>query len=219
MLDVLAIGAHPDDIEFGCGGLLALAQRRGLATGMLILTRGEAARRGSPEERLVEARAGAQALGAQLLAHHDWGDARLKSTDEHALELARVVREHTPRLVLNPYPADHHADHLACHALVRQAIFLARRRHTFADLPATPEPRQLLFPLDPSRAPKPQLVVDISAVWDKKASALAAHASQMPVLEHASRWAATWGAMIGAQYGEPFLSETPFALDGLLALI
>jgi bacillithiol biosynthesis deacetylase BshB1 len=112
-LDILAIGAHPDDIELGCGGTLAKHVARGHTVGLVDLTRGEMGSRGTVLERDAEAVKAAQILGASLRVNLDMPDGRLTNDFESQQRIVELVRTHRPRIVLCNAPRDRHPDH-AC---------------------------------------------------------------------------------------------------------
>jgi len=127
-LDVLAIGAHPDDAELGCGGTLALLAQAGKRVGLLHLTAGEAGSRGTAESRRREAENAAAALGASELAFLDCGDGDLRRGTAEEDALIAELRRLRPELVLGPTPADRHPDHGRAHRLVADACFYAGLR-------------------------------------------------------------------------------------------
>lgn len=177
-LDVLAIGPHPDDVELGCGGTLALAAQQGRRVGILHLTRGERGTRGSPEQRLVEAERAAAALGAVELAFLDCGDGGLRRGEPEEDALIEVLRTWRPELVLGPPARDRHPDHERGHRLVAAASFysgLAARgnRAMAAHRPAA------VFSYMQHHSFEPSFVVDVTAAWEAKMSALAAYRSQL----------------------------------------
>lgn len=241
VLDVLAVGAHPDDVELGCGGTVALLAAAGHRVGILHLTRGEAGTRGSEEERRDEARASAEVLGASAVLFLDCGDGRLRNGDDEQDALIALLRRHRPELVLAPTPSDRHPDHGRAHRLVAEASFYAglaaRRVPEAPDLPPH-RPAALLAYMqhDPF---EPSLVVDVTSVWEVKERALDCYRSQiyqrdgardLPETKVATRdfrlavegRARHFGLMIGATYGEPFWSRLPIAVGDagtLLALL
>ncbi|MGB6639581.1 MAG: PIG-L family deacetylase, partial [Thermoanaerobaculia bacterium] len=107
-LDVLAIGAHADDVELGCGGTVALLASQGRKVGILHLTRGEAGTRGTAEERQHEAGVAARALGAATVEFLDFGDGALCTGQAEEDVLIGVLRRLRPELVLGPAPSDRH---------------------------------------------------------------------------------------------------------------
>jgi LmbE family N-acetylglucosaminyl deacetylase len=124
---VLAFGAHPDDIEFGCGAVIAQETRAGRAAHFVVCSRGEAATHGRPEERVAEARRAAGLLGASIEFVELDGDSHLEVRTAHAIALAGVLRRVRPGAVLAPSPVDNqHPDHWRLGRLVRDAARLAR---------------------------------------------------------------------------------------------
>ena len=99
---LLVFGAHPDDIEFGCGGIVALEVRAGRRVHLVVCSKGEAGTHGTPDQRVAEAQAAAKVLGASLDFVELDGDAHLELRAAHAITLARRVREHKPDIVLAP---------------------------------------------------------------------------------------------------------------------
>jgi len=177
-LDVLAIGPHPDDVELGCGGTLALAARQGLRVGILHLTRGERGTRGTSEQRLAEAEQAAAALGAVELAFLDCGDGGLRHGEPEEEALIEVLRTWRPELVLGPPRHDRHPDHERGHRLVAAAAFYSGlqargSRAMPAHRPAAVFSYMQHHPFEPS------FVVDVTAAWEAKLAALAAYRSQL----------------------------------------
>lgn len=239
-LDVLAIGAHPDDVELGCGGTLALLARQGRRTGILHLTRGERGTRGTPEERRREAEEAARALGAEELDFLDCGDGALRTGDAEEDALIERLRAWRPELILGPSPSDRHPDHHRAYQLVQSASFYAglRNRHPESGGPYRPGAVFSYMQHDPF---EPSLIVDVSSVWETKLEALRAYHSQLyqtgaekqkggeepPQTKVASRefWltvegrARHFGLMINGELGEPFWSRLPLAVSDLFALI
>lgn len=225
--DVLAIGAHPDDVELGVGGLLHKLSQRGRRVVILDLTRGEMGTRGTVEERAAEGEAAARILGAAARDTVGLPDGGLANTTEQQRRLIPFFRLYRPSVVLAHGQPDRHPDHLAAHALVRDANF-------FSGL------ARIDTGLEPYRAPAvyfyrpyydfemPKLIVDISEHMDAKMAALRAHASQFynpaygesnTLISSKAFWdgietrAAYWGSQIGARYGEPLFSLGPIAFD------
>lgn len=228
MTDLLAIGAHPDDLELSCGGWLARAAARGQRVVLLDLTAGELATNGTPEVRAQEAQAAAELLGVACRRNAGLPDGHIHATDEQQVDaVIAVIRAETPALVLAPWTEARHPDHAAAGALVRRAVFLAGLRQHRPDLGAPHRPTHLLH--YPQRHEvRPDFVVDISAVVGQKQRAIAAHASQFgagrstlinqPVGLEA--WAVRdryWGASIGVAHGEPYLLGTPVPVSDPVA--
>ena len=134
-LDLLAIGAHPDDAEMTSGGWLALAHKQGHSTGILHLTRGEMGTHGTPETREQEARAAAAVLGAQV---HFAGmrDGFLDDDADSVRVVVEQIRALQPAVVIAPYPRCHHPDHEAAARLCRKAVHFASLKGFLTERPA-----------------------------------------------------------------------------------
>src|SRR5271166_2289633 len=124
---LLAFGAHPDDIEFGCGGVIAQETRAGRAAHCVVCSRGEAATHGTPRQRTAEAKKSAALLGATIEFLELGGDAHFEARAAHAIKLAGVLRRVRPGIVLAPSPVENqHPDHARLGQLARDAARLAR---------------------------------------------------------------------------------------------
>lgn len=220
-VDILAIGAHPDDAEIGCAGLLLKAKERGLRTGILVLTQGEMGTFGDRVTRVAEAEAAAQILRVDAFRILDLPDARLEFNYENTLRVVEVLRELRPRLVLSPHFEDHHPDHVATARLVERAAYLATRPALFPQYePLIPQPAHLTFPLSFQRPCRPHFVLDITDVYGVKQQALQAHGSQYtPILFAVEIVARYYGMMIPAAYGEGFLTSGPLPLTKDLGIV
>lgn len=215
-VDLLAIGAHPDDVEIGCGGAIILASEAGLRVVVADLTRGERATAGTPEQRECERRRAAEILGVDERIELGLPDSQLGADLSHRAAIADLVRELRPSVVLAPAEADRHPDHEAAGMLVRHACF---------DAMLAPSPHRVTrvhhyvihHPVEPS------FVVDVSSVWERRMDAVRAYESQFgrpagtttteigapEFLELLGARATFYGAMIGADRGEPFRSAGP----------
>ncbi len=229
-LDVLAIGSHPDDVELGCGGTLALLAKQGKKVGILHLTRGERGTRGTVEERQQEAEDAAKALGAVEVGFLDCGDGAFRTGEAEEDALIERLRAWRPDLILGPPPADRHPDHHRASQLIQSASFYAglRNRHPEAGPPYRPG---AVFSYMQHDSFEPSFIVDVSSVWETKLEALRAYRSQLyqgserkgAQTKVASRefWLAVegrarhFGLMINAELGEPFWSRLPLAVGDL----
>jgi bacillithiol biosynthesis deacetylase BshB1 len=233
VIDVLAIGSHPDDVELACGGTLAVLAAQGRRIGIVHLTRGEASTRGTVEERRAEAERSAETLGAAALEILDCGDGRLRIGEAEEDALIAVLRRLRPEIVLAPPPADRHPDHGRAHDLVAAACFYAGLRRRSAGEPHRPAASFFYMQHD---AFEPRFVVDVTTGWEKKLAALAAYSTQLyrpqesvavgPPTKVSSREfsaaiegrARHYGQLIGAEFGEPFGSRGPLAVADLWTL-
>jgi LmbE family N-acetylglucosaminyl deacetylase len=183
---LLAFGAHPDDIEFGCGGVVAVETRAGRPAHFVVCSRGESGTHGTPAERTLEAERGAKLLGATLEFLELEGDAQLEIRVAHAMLLAGVLRRIRPAIVLAPTVVENqHPDHYRLGRLVRDAARLARygRLEGLRDMPAHTIDHLFFYALTPDAEPRDVMpvLVDVSApdvvmAW---IAAMEAHASQM----------------------------------------
>lgn len=234
-LDVLAIGSHPDDVELGCGGTLALLARQGKKVGILHLTRGERGTRGTVEERRQEAEDAGRALGAAEVGFLDCGDGAFRTGEAEEDALIERLRAWQPDLILAPSPEDRHPDHGRAHQLVQAAGFYAglRNRHPEGGAPYRPG---AVFSYMQHDLFEPSFIVDVSAVWETKLEALRAYRSQLYQAGSANKGAETkvssrelwlavegrarhFGLLINVELGEPFWSRVPLAVSDLSTLI
>jgi bacillithiol biosynthesis deacetylase BshB1 len=243
-LDVLAIGSHPDDVELGCGGTLARLAREGRRVGILHLTRGEAGTRGTAEERLDEAERAAAALGAVEMAFLDCGDGKLRRGEAEEEAVIEVLRTWRPEIVLAPTPQDRHPDHGRGFQLVEDACFYAGLANRAPGKGGSPHRPGAVFSFMQHNLFPPSFVVDVTATWETKIESLRAYRSQLyqggmqeprktdekatpKETKVSSRefWLAVegrarhFGALIGAELGEPFWSRGPLAVGDVMSLL
>lgn len=224
-LDCLAIGAHPDDAELFAGATLALLAKHDRTVGILDLTRGESATRGTPKTRAKEAAKAAQLLGLTTRETLDLGDGDLANTPERRTELVAAIRRLRPQVILTHWPHDRHPDHRRAQELVRDATFFAN----VANFPAEGQRWQvqaLVYFVGNTLSgdPKPDWIVDVSETFQAKIHSLEAYETQFrgesgdpsatyiasPDYWRQIEWRSRqWGHRIGGAHGEPFLFETP----------
>jgi bacillithiol biosynthesis deacetylase BshB1 len=230
-VDILAFGAHPDDAEIGCGGLLLKLKDRGYRTGIVYLTVGEMGSRGTPEVRRQELMAAAKALGLDYVEVLDFQDCRVVDDFESRLKIATIVRQQRPTIVLAPYwdgPPGRgigHTDHQATGYLVSHGVNFAHLRA----LPIAGEPHSVanifyyLFP----REAVPSFVVDVSDYVDQWVEALKCHRSQFydaetgryEFIETLLAVARARGFGIGARYAQAFIAPEPLKIDDPFLLV
>jgi len=229
-MDAVFFGAHPDDVELTSAGLAARLASHGHAVAIVDLTRGEAASRGTVEQRAAEAAAAARELGVAARDNLALPDCGLDRSD--AAQVAAVVaclRHHRPSLVVAPDGDDAHPDHVEAAALVRRACYLAGLAR-WGDGPRH-RPAQLLHALYRSGA-RPQVVVDVTHAWERRVRALACHTSQLDpaagpptyltqpgFLAEIEGRARAWGALVGVTYGEAYRLRGPFGVFDARALL
>jgi len=221
---ILAIGPHPDDIEFGCAPLLLLEAQAGARIKLLVLSRGEAGSAGNPEQREQEARAAAALLQAELDFLDFRGDCHLEATPANAIRMAAEIRRFQPQIVLAPHPgANQHPDHAAAGRLVRDACRFARYGG-LADL-KTLAPHKIgqlyFYDITQHGLQAPDLVVDVSAVVPAWEQVMRCHASQVQskgYLELQLAAARLLGLSIGVEYACGVYVNDPVRIDRLSVL-
>ena len=221
---LLVFGAHPDDIEFGCGGIIASETRAGRKAHFVICSRGEAGSYGTPKQRTVEAKRAAAILGATLEFLEFDGDARLEIRSAHALKLAAILRRLKPQIVLAPSLVENqHPDHWRLGKLVRDATRLARygglkalrgSRHAIEQLfyyAVTPEaePRDLNPMLFDISAP------EILKTWTASMEAHVSQVSARNYIELQITRARLLGARAGIGHALPLFPNDPLVVDSL----
>lgn len=228
--DVLSIGAHPDDVEVGTGGVLIDLFKRGNKCGIVILTLGEMGTGGTAEIREKEVHAAADILGADVLARFDWGDTRLEDSYNHRLELAKIIRATRPKILLTPYPhvghgrRQSHPDHVASGVITLNAANLAALKKV--DIPGEPHRVTRVFHYFLPPGVTPSFVVDITDYFDRWIEALSAHKSQFlnpeksaDYIEHLQSMARSFGIQARCKYGQGFKSVEPIQIKNLMHLV
>jgi len=229
-LDLLALAAHPDDVEQTCGGTLIKMAEMGYRTGVLDLTGGEMGTRGDPAARLKEAEAAAQHLLLAWRGNLGLPDARLENTLAVRLSLMSEIRRLRPRVVILPYWEGRHPDHYRAAEIGYEACFLAGVRK----LDEASEPHRPFKVLYASAYANvtPSFVVDISAQFERRMAALLSYESQYgrqgeasdlfpdpeEIRERLAAVARFYGNLIGARYGEPFVVKETLRVDDVVAL-
>lgn len=174
-LDILALGAHPDDVEVHVGGLLALAAERGLRVAILDLTSGDLGTRGTAETRRLEAQEAARILGVPRLVL-DFPDGRFSEEESYRVRLMTELRRLRPRVLILPAPEDRHPDHRRAHRLGREAAYYAGLKNY--PCPGSPWRPEALAWAGGENPGQPDLLVDVSAVWARRMAAFDAFGSQ-----------------------------------------
>ncbi len=244
-LDVLALAAHPDDVELCAGGTMCLLSAQGRRTGVVDLTRGELGSRGTPEQRAKESADASAVMG--LAARENLGipDGRIENTRENQLRVIRTIRRYRPHVVLISSLECRHPDHGDSARLAIDALFYSglRKIETRDELigDAAQEawrPHHVLHYMQMVEF-EPTFVVDVSSVWNERLQALRAFRSQFynPGYQPSEQepetfvsnegffnWvearARTYGHKIGAEYGEPFLyRQGPVGVQDLFQVL
>jgi len=236
-LDILAIGAHPDDVELGCGATIAKEISKGKKVGILDLTRGELGTRGSAEIRDQEAAAAAAILGVSIRENLALADGFFENNRENQLKIIEVVRKYQPEMVLCNAIHDRHIDHGRGSKLASDACFLSglKKIETIEDRKPQEHWRpKFVYHYIQWRNIEPDVVVDVSGFIEKKCDAVFAYTSQFydPNAEEGNTPISTktfkesinyraqdLGRLIGTDYGEGYTVERYAAVDSLFDLI
>lgn len=236
-LDILAFGAHPDDVELGCGGTIAKELHLGKKIGIVDLTRGELGTRGSAEIRDKESAKAAEILGVSVRENLKMRDGFFKNDEEHQLKVIEMIRKYKPEIVLCNAIDDRHIDHGKGSKLVSDACFLSglRRIETYHDGQVQEVWRpKVVYHYIQWKNIEPDFVVDITGFQNKKVEAIMAYDSQFfnpdtkePVtpiatknfLDSINYRAQDLGRLIGTDFGEGFTVERYLAVNSLTDLI
>lgn len=229
-LDVLAIAAHPDDVEQTCGGSLIHSTELGYRTGVLDLTAGDMGSRGTPEIRIQESHTAAKLMRLAWRQNLRWPDARLENTITARMTLAGVIRRIRPRVVILPHWTGRHPDHYRASEIGYEACFLAGLRRLEEDTPPH-RPFKILYSSLYANV-TPSFVVDISRHFDRRMEALFSYSSQYgdtalasdlfpshaEVQERLAAIARFYGNLIGVKYGEPFVVKESMQVEDIVSL-
>lgn len=236
-LDILAFGAHPDDVELGCGGTIAKEISLGRRVGVVDLTRGELGTRGSADIRDEEAAGAAKILGLAVRENLRMRDGFFINDEHHQRQIIQLLRKYQPEIVLCNAVDDRHIDHGRGSKLVSDACFLSgllKIETTFEGEQQLPwRPKQVYHYIQ-WKDLKPDFVVDITGFMDIKKKAVFAYSSQFysadtnqPATPIATRnfmdsieyRAQDLGRLIGTEYGEGFTAERYLAVNSLADLM
>lgn len=229
-LDLLAIAAHPDDVELTCGGTMLKMAQAGYKTGILDLTAGEMGTLGTPETRAKEAALAAKILKVKYRGTLGVPDSDVNASREHKLRLAAAIRELRPRTVIIPYWEARHPDHYNASTLCYEGCFLAGLKQ----LPVTGEPfrpHKILYSTAFTNV-RPTFVVDITSQFAQRHRAIRAFTSQFRgtsrkrkvflaidrLEEEMNQIARHYGDMIGVRYGEPFLQKEMMKINDVVGM-
>lgn len=229
-LDILAVAAHPDDVELSCAGTLLSHISKGYKVGILDLTRGELGTRGTPAIRQQEATAAAEILGIPVRDNVGIPDGFFRNDEEHQRAIIPYIRKYQPTIVLANAIEDRHPDHRKGAQLIFDACFLSGLRQISSVDPITAEPQAAwrptyIYHFIQDRYIKPDFIVDISEHWEQKEKAIRAFRSQFfdpnsaepesyisspQFLNYIKARAEEMGHAIGTKYGEGFtVTKTP----------
>ena len=185
-MKILAVGPHPDDVEFGCAPILIQEIQKGNQARIALLSKGEAGSSGTPAERTDEAEAAARVIGCELTILDHFvdrgGDCHLERNPENAMAIAAEIRRYQPTIVLAPHwDENQHPDHSAASKLVRDAARLARYRglKDLQHLPPHPIGNLYFYSITQTSLSNPDIVIDVSSIESQWERAIACHQSQM----------------------------------------
>lgn len=237
--DVLFFGAHPDDIELGCGGTVAKLTSAGYKVGMIDLTRGELGTRGTREIRDQEAKEATRILGASVRDNCEITDGHIEINRENKAKVITMIRKYRPELVILPYFSDRHPDHVNASKLVKECIYYSGTEKwptgvSISELPPHRPKFYLYFML--AEPFQPTLIVDVTTHYQQRMDAFHAYKSQFFVpgqmVEEKETWISTpafsesliarlrfYGFQIGATYGEGFYADQPLPFGNLMSLL
>ncbi len=225
IIDILAFGAHPDDVELSCSGTLLKQKTLGNSIGIIDLTRGELGSRGTPEKRDEEAKRSSLILGLDIRENLGLADGFFEENEETLKKIITVIRKYKPSIILANAPSDRHPDHGRASQIMRRACFLSGLIKIKTKIDGKEQlphrPKNIYFYIQ-DRNIGPDLVVDISGFFDKKMESILAFESQffsqnsqepktpisgqefLKFIESRSR---EFGRMINTEFGEGFISE------------
>ncbi len=231
-VEIVAVGAHPDDAELTCGGTLVKATRAGYRTAILDLTRGEMGTRGTPETRAAEAAEAAELLGVSERVNAGLPDAGIHNTDDTRRTVVALLRQLRPKVVILPFPVGRHPDHRVASELGRDACFLSKLAKYDSDGEAHKIEKILYAMAYREDAVKPTFVVDISEEFATKLNAIERYSSQFEGVNTAGELFPTgqplvdlirtqnqhYGSLIRTAYGEPFLTDETVRIDDVVSM-
>jgi bacillithiol biosynthesis deacetylase BshB1 len=236
-LDILAFGAHPDDIELGCGATIAKEVSLGKKVGIVDLTQGELGTRGSAELRIIEANNAAEILGVSVRENVGFADGFFTNDKKHQLEIIKMIRKYQPDIVLCNAIDDRHIDHGKGSKLVSDACFLSGLVKIETELEGKQQekwrPKHVYHYIQWKNI-TPDFVIDVTGFIHKKQAAVLAYSSQFydpnskepesPItsktfIESINYRSRDLGRLIGVEYAEGFTSERYVAAENLSKLI
>lgn len=236
-LDILAFGAHPDDVELSCGATLAKEVSLGKTVGVVDLTRGELGTRGSAEIRDTESAKAAAILGLAVRENLRFRDGFFVNDEAHQMEVIKMLRKYRPDIVLCNAVDDRHIDHGKGSRLVSDACFLSGLRRIETEIDGEPQEAwrpKVVYHYIQWKNLVPDFVVDVTGFMDIKVESLMAYSSQFydpnstdPVTPIATKnfkdsilyRAADLGRLIGSEYAEGFTAERYVAVNSLGDLV
>jgi bacillithiol biosynthesis deacetylase BshB1 len=236
ILDILAFGVHPDDVELCAAGTLLKHMDMGYAVGIIDLTHGELGTRGSAETRMAEAQAAAEYMGIKVRENLGMPDGFVDNTRENCLKIIRMVRKYRPDVVLANAISDRHPDHARAAELTARACYLSGLQKIETDIDGAPQPRwrpKAVYHYIQDHKLMPDFCIDITHYHDRKMEAVKCYASQFydpgseepssPIsgkdfLHFIEASARIYGRPIGVEFGEGFMVSRPIGVDDVVKL-
>jgi bacillithiol biosynthesis deacetylase BshB1 len=220
-IDILAFGAHPDDIELGCGGLLIAEALKGKKVGLVDLTQGELGSRGTVTIREQEAKDAAQILKATLRLNLGMPDGKFELNEDNKAKIISCIRTYKPEVVITNASYDRHPDHGRAAKLVEEACFLSGLvKYQLSGAATEPWRPKAIYQYMQFYHHTPHFIYDISEVMDEKLRSIKAHKSQFwnpestepktliaseEFFNAITHRAAEYGLQAGFKYGEPLM--------------
>jgi bacillithiol biosynthesis deacetylase BshB1 len=236
-LDILAFGAHPDDVELSCAGTLLVEKQHGKKVGVIDMTAGELGTRGNVEIRKQEAADAGKILGVEIRENLSMPDGFFRNDEPHQKKIITALRKYQPEIILCNAPEDRHPDHGRSSALVTEAAFLSGLKKIITDVDHTTQrewrPKYVFYYIQ-DRFLQPDFVVDITAVFDRKIEAIKAHKTQFynPGSDEPETYISTpdfldsvvyrakmLGKMIGVKYAEGYITKKMIGIKTFDALL
>lgn len=224
-LDILAFGAHPDDVEIGMGGTIAKFTREGKRVGICDLTLAELSSNGTVDTRVQEAEKASMILGLEVRENLNLPDRGLVLNETYIKKIATIIRKYKPKLIFAPYYEDRHPDHGNCSRLVEEAAFSAGIRKYEDEEGLASHKIQSFFYYMINGFHKPSFVVDVTEEMERKLQSLRAYESQFvkmdntfdtPLvngyIETVEARERTFGKEVGVIYAEGFITKKPLLL-------
>ena len=228
-LDILVFGAHPDDVELGCGGTIIKEVQRGTKVGIIDFTRGELGTRGNFKIRDIETQKATKLMGVKMRKNLNFKDGFFKNDDEHKLVLIKEIRKYQPEIVITNAPSDRHPDHARASEITINACFLSGLEKIITNQKVW-RPKSIYHYIQFNNL-KPDIVIDISQQMDLKIKVVKAYESQFfnpkskesqtiisskDFLDSVSYRSKDLGRQSGCEYAEGFLVNQLVKIDSLL---
>ena len=228
-LDILVFGAHPDDVELGCGGTIIKEVQRGKQVGIIDFTRGELGTRGNFKIRDIETQKATNLMGVKMRKNLNFKDGFFKNDDEHKLVLIKEIRKYQPEIVITNAPSDRHPDHARASEITINACFLSGLEKIITNQKVW-RPKSIYHYIQFNNL-KPDIVIDISQQMDLKIKVVKAYESQFfnpkskesetiisskDFLDSVSYRSKDLGRQSGCEYAEGFLVNQLVKIDSLL---